>query len=304
MKKINVLELFKGTGSIEKAFKSIEKDNDNLEINVISLDIEEKYNATHTCNILDFDYKQYDKDYFNIIWGSPPCDKFSKLRNCWIGRTFKNGVLCTRELLEEEIKTIGLPPLLKLKEIINYFKPKYYFIENPFTSKMKDYIDNKDFLYDINKYVVSYCKYSSENDIFDYKKDTAFWTNLKGFNPQRCKNDCNSIITIDTNGSLHYGYNTPIKSKTRTMHSNPIGDSKKTKLIQKHYKTLGNGYELINGKLELCNTKEKRDKLRNNKKNNNIKSLNNKTTTNKESRYRIPQKLLIEMFNLALKDIS
>ena len=314
MKKINVLELFKGTGSICKALKTIEKDNDNLEINVISLDIEEKYNPTHICNILDFDYKQYDKDYFNIIWGSPPCDKFSKLRNCWIGRTFKNGVLCTKELLEEEIKTIGLPPLYKLQEIINYFKPKYYFIENPFTSLMKGYIDNKDFLYDINKYVVSYCKYSSENDIFDYKKDTSIWTNLKEFNPQRCKNDCNYIITIDTNGSLHYGYNIPIKSKTRTMHSNPIGDSRKTKLIKEqklHYTNLATrDYIKLDNKIIPLNTKEKREKYKDykiltkldliNNNNNNYSKINN----NKESRYRIPQKLLIEMFNLALKDIS
>ena len=188
---MRVLELFKGTGSIGKSLKSIDEN-----IEVISLDIEKKYNPTHLCDILDFDYKQYPKNHFDIIWGSPPCDKFSRLRNTWIGRRFKNGELCTKELIEDEIKKIGLPPLYKLQEIINYFKPKYYFIENPSTSKMKDYIDNKDFLYDINKYVVSYCKYSSQNDVFDYRKNTAIWTNLKGFNPKICNknNLCNNII--------------------------------------------------------------------------------------------------------------
>jgi len=281
MKKINVLELFKGTGSICRALKTIEKDNDNLEINVISLDIEEKYNPTHICNILDFDYKQYDKDYFSIVHGSPPCDKFSKLRNCWIGRTFKNGVLCTKELLEEEIKNIGLPPLLKLQEIINYFKPSFYFVENPFTSKMKDYIDNKNFLYDINKYVVSYCKYSSENDIFDYKKDTAFWTNLKGFNPKKCKNDCNYIININDNQKLHY---TNLATRDYIKLDNKI-IALNTKQLREKYKD----YKILT-KLDLIN----------NNNNNNYSKINN----NKESRYRIPQKLLIEMFSLALKDIS
>ena len=182
---MRVLELFKGTGSVEKAFKSIDKD-----IEVISLDIEKKYNPTHLCNILDFDYKQYPNNYFDIIWGSPPCDKFSQLRNCWKGRKMKNGIILTDEIILKDIQTIGLPPLYKLKEIINYFKPKYYFIENPASSKMKNYIDNN-FLYDINKYIVSYCKYG-----FDYRKNTAIWTNLKGFNPKKCKNDCDSIITI------------------------------------------------------------------------------------------------------------
>ena len=180
---MRVLELFKGTGSIEKAFKSIDKN-----IEVISLDIEKRFNPTHLCDILEFDYKQYPNNYFDIIWSSPPCNCFSHLRNTWIGRTFKDGRYVTKELLEEDIKNIGLPPLYKTKEIIEYFKPKYYFIENPATGKMKNYIDDN-FLYDITKYIVSYCKYG-----FDYKKNTAIWTNLKGFNPKICKNDCNSIL--------------------------------------------------------------------------------------------------------------
>jgi hypothetical protein len=265
---MKVLELFKGTGSICKSIKSIDNN-----IEVISLDIEKKYNPTHLCNILDFNYKQYPKDYFDIIWASPPCDKFSKLRNCWINRKLKNGTILTKEIIEEEIQTIGLPPLYKTQEIINYFKPKYYFIENPSTSKMKDYIDHN-FLYDIDKYIVSYCKYSSENDVFDYRKNTTIWTNLKGFNPKICKNDCDSIITIDTDGSLHYGYNIPIKSKTRTLHKNPLGDSKKLKLIKNHYK------------------KHKKDV-----------SINYGGGTNRDERYRIPQKLLNELFNLCISEM-
>ena len=268
MKKIiNVLELFKGTGSIEKSLKQIEKDNDNYEFNIISLDIDKRFNPTYTCNILDFNYKQYPKDYFTFIWGSPPCDKFSQLRNCWIGRTFKDGRYVTKELIEDEINTIGLPPLYKTQEINNYFKHKYYFIENTSTSKMKNYIDDN-FLYDINKYIVSYCKYG-----FDYRKNTAIWTNLKSFIPKKCNNDCNSMMKIDN------------------------------KLL--HVKLLGNGYEEIDGKLELCNTKEKRDKLINNKKKNNKGQLELVGSgTNKDQRYRIPQPLLIELFNLSIKELE
>jgi hypothetical protein len=269
---MRVLELFKGTGSVGKCLLNLNKD-----IEVISLDIEKKYNPTHLCNILDFDYKQYDKNYFDIIWASPPCDKFSRLRNTWKGRKLKNGIILTEEIIEDEIKNIGLPPLYKSKEIINYFKPKYYFIENPSTSKMKDYIDNN-FLYDINKYVVSYCKYSTENDVFDYRKNTAIWTNLKNFNPKICKNDCNSIITIDTDGSLHYG------------------DNKKLKLIKNHYE-----------KIKKANEDQKiRPNQRLNYKENgkNTKHLKDVSfmggSKNKEVRYRIPQQLLKEMFTLCL----
>ena len=44
-------------------------------------------------NCVNFDYEQYDKNYFDIIWASPPCDKFSRLRNCWKGREMKNGII-------------------------------------------------------------------------------------------------------------------------------------------------------------------------------------------------------------------
>ena len=69
---MNILELFCGT-------KSIGKCCDKLGWNSISVDIEKKFNPTHLCSIMDFDYKQYPKDYFSIIWGSPPCTEYSKL---------------------------------------------------------------------------------------------------------------------------------------------------------------------------------------------------------------------------------
>ncbi len=57
---IKVLELFCGT-------KSIGKCCDELGWESISVDLEPKFNPTHLCNIMDFDYKQYPKDYFDLI---------------------------------------------------------------------------------------------------------------------------------------------------------------------------------------------------------------------------------------------
>ena len=60
----------------------------------------------------------------------------------------------------------GLPLLIRTEEIIDYFKPTYYFIENPKGGKMKDFC--------YRPYVdVSYCRYG-----YDYRKDTRIWTNL------------------------------------------------------------------------------------------------------------------------------
>ena len=49
---MRVLELFKGTGSLTKYCEA-----NGWEC--VSLDIEPKFGATHTCDILDFDYTQY-----------------------------------------------------------------------------------------------------------------------------------------------------------------------------------------------------------------------------------------------------
>ena len=119
----------------------------------------------------------YEPGYFDIIWASPPCNTFSYLRRCNIGR---NGF--TEQKIEDDINNIGLPILRRTEEIINYFKPLYYFIENPKMGKMKDYI-NKPF------YDVDYCKYAD----WGYRKRTRIWTNLKDFIPKKCNKDCNSM---------------------------------------------------------------------------------------------------------------
>jgi len=60
----------------------------------------------------------------------------------------------------------------KVFEIIKYFKPKYYFIENPFYSNIWNYVDNKKYL---DSYVsVDYCAFG-----YRYKKPTKILTNKK-----------------------------------------------------------------------------------------------------------------------------
>jgi site-specific DNA-cytosine methylase len=172
---MRVLELFSGTHSVGNVCAEYGWE-------VVSLDLK---GADINQNILDWDYTTYPVGHFDIIWASPPCDTFSVLRKSWIGRKLKchNGLVCSLELLQNDINTIGLPILRKTEEIIDYFKPKYYFIENPQTGQMKEYMTHRP------HYDVDYCRYSD----FGYKKRTRIWTNLEGFEPKICDGNCGNI---------------------------------------------------------------------------------------------------------------
>ena len=175
---MKVLELFSGTRSVGKIC-------DELGWETISVDM--ILPATHQCDIMDFDYKQYPKDTFDIVHASPPCHTFSKIQDSWIGRKNKHGEVISMETILKRIDKEGLPLLRKTQEIINYFDPKYYLIENPGTSKMKNYLD-------LPNYVVDYCMYSD----WGYRKRTRIWTNIEGFQAKTCDKKCGNMI-----GTLH-----------------------------------------------------------------------------------------------------
>ncbi len=60
------LELFAGTGSIGRAFE-------RQGWEVVSLDLDPKAGATHTCDFMTFDWTIYPRDHFQCVWASPPC---------------------------------------------------------------------------------------------------------------------------------------------------------------------------------------------------------------------------------------
>lgn len=231
------LELFSGTGSVGKVMQE-----NNIE--TISVDIEPRYKPTILTDIMKWNYKEYPRNHFDIITASPVCMFWSHLRYCWLGRPClgirPNGEIITREILQEDIDKYGKPMVDKMFEIIQYFQPKYYWIENPKTSSMWKYIkekyENLELYY--NRY--DYCKYS----LWGYQKPTIFATNFEVIPPMICKKDCENIIKIKTQkGDMHKGYKIPIKGKYRILHKNQLGNMKIQKSVKesvKHLKTCSN----------------------------------------------------------------
>jgi hypothetical protein len=184
---MNCLELFSGTGSVNKVFKK-------YDIECISLDIEERFNPTILCDIMEWNYKEYPQNYFDIITASPVCCEWSLLKSSWIGRKSPSirpdgGVVSMKDI-EEGINLRGKPMVDKMFEIIQYFKPKYYWIENPKTSRMWKYIQEKYEKLELYYNRYDYCKYSS----YGYMKPTIFATNFEVIPPMICKKDCENMV--------------------------------------------------------------------------------------------------------------
>jgi len=176
---IKVLELFSGTGSVGKCCNQLGWE---------SVSVDMILPADHKVDIMDFDYKQYPKDYFDIVWASPPCTNYSKLQDGWLGR-MRKGEIYTKEIQEKEMNEDD-KLVLKTFEIIDYFNPEYWFVENPASSKMKDRI----FMKDKPFYLVDYCMYSD----WGYRKRTRIWTNKKDWENKLCDKKCGNMV-----GDLH-----------------------------------------------------------------------------------------------------
>lgn len=160
-----ILELFCGTKSVGKVFESAGYE-------VISLDYNKKFNATHTEDILMWDYKKYPSDYFDVIWASPDCRTWS-LATGGKYRT-KEKIWGLNNQFQDQT-TLGNNMILKVIEIIKYFNPKSWFIENP-RALLKWFPPLQDFIKESgsNMNLVYYANY---ND-WGFPKPTNIWSNL------------------------------------------------------------------------------------------------------------------------------
>lgn len=161
---MNVLELFAGSRSFSKVAKS-------EGMNVFTTDIEPFENIDYTVDILDIDL---DKIPFkpDIIWASPPCTSFSVAS---IGKHWNKD-----KTPKTENALLGMRLVEKALQIIDYYKPKYWFIENP-----RGMLRTLPIMQTLPRRVtVTYCQYGDTR-----MKPTDIWTNCLEWEPKpACKN--------------------------------------------------------------------------------------------------------------------
>lgn len=162
-----LLELFSGTKSVSSAIPGMFDE-------VISVDILHKFKPTEVADILEWNYKKYPVNFFHSIWASPPCTQYSILQRS--NPKNKPDIEFANRIVQRTI------------EIIQYFNPEQYFIENPQTGELR----NQEFMDCIPYYDVDYCRYSD----WGYRKRTRIWTNVENFTPLLCegKNKCPNMI--------------------------------------------------------------------------------------------------------------
>ena len=107
---MNLLELLSGSGSVGKVARY-------LGFIVMSLDLN---NADINADVLNWNYKEFDKGHFDFIWASPPCTEYSVAKS-------------TGERNIEYANRI----VLKTLDIIDYFNISCWVIENPQTGLLK-----------------------------------------------------------------------------------------------------------------------------------------------------------------------
>lgn len=275
---MNVLELFSGTGSVGKCCKELGWD-------VVSVDMEKKFNPTHLCNIMNFDYKQYPKNHFAIVWGSPPCTDYSQLKKCWYGRKLKDGVIYSKELHNKDMDDAD-KIMLKTFEIINYFDCEYWFVENPL-SPLKDREIMKDKFY----HTIDYCMYSD----WGYKKRTCIWTNKIDWDAKQCdgSGSCGNMMEINTNGAVRHDTGKPLKCDKRKLHKLNCGKTEQLQAQKLHRERMGTSKTVQDGdKIIRCNTKALREKYNDYP---NLQQYGLHGTT-LEQRYRVPPELIYSLF--------
>ena len=160
-----VLELFSGTCSVGKAFAEAGH-------SVVSIDITDKggHTPTHLTDILEWNYTEYAPGSFHFIWASPPCEHYSRAR--------------TTAMLPRNLEYYDRL-VAKAREIIDWFGPEAFVIENPATGllrtrKVVDGLPFKD---------VDYCVYGAP-----YRKRTRLWGRLPlEWRPRElCRRDCHA----------------------------------------------------------------------------------------------------------------
>ena len=145
---MRILELFSGTKSIGKAFERLSHD-------VVSVDLDRHFEQTLIVNVLILDYTEFEPGIFDFVHASPPCTQYSSARTTGGPRDLQSADRMVSKALE----------------IIDYFNPTFWLMENPATGLLKTRPCMQRFLPTLT---CSYCMYCA----WGYRKNTHLWTNL------------------------------------------------------------------------------------------------------------------------------
>lgn len=148
-----LLELFAGTGSVGKMARV-------LGFQVISVDINRTWKPDICADIRTLnpeDIFAFSKTKcIDVIWASPDCSQYSHIRNCM-------------PHIVPKIKKSNKLVLATLK-LIKKLKPRYWFLENPATGRLKEQV----FMKKIPYKDCCYCRY---NKSVPFRKHTRIWGN-------------------------------------------------------------------------------------------------------------------------------
>ena len=173
--KMRTLEIFSGTQSFSKGIKRQQGDP-------VTVDILNKFKPTIQANILEWDYKIYAPGYFDVIWASPPCTEYSKAK--------------TRGIRDLELAD---KLVARSFEIIDYFKPKVWILENVGTGLLVQRMET--IRPGLKSYFVDYCAYGKS-----YRKRTILWSNIElKLNLCAGKGKCPAMEKLKHKGSVGNG---------------------------------------------------------------------------------------------------
>ena len=127
------------------------------------MDLDPKTNPTILSDLLEWKYTDYPSGFFKIIAASVPCAEYSIAKTTAPREFSKADALVCRVL-----------------DIVEYFSPKIWWIENPRTGHLK----NRPMMKNIPFVDIDYCQFSD----WGYQKPTRFWgsPNLGNLAHVRC----------------------------------------------------------------------------------------------------------------------
>jgi len=157
--------LFSGTGSVGQTLS-------HMCFKVVSLDKNPNRKADLPFDILEWDYKDFGVGYFAVIAASPPCEEYSAAKT----------VAAKNLEMAERI-------VAKTLEIIDFFQPEVWWIENPRSGLLK----NREVVKGLSYVDLDYCQFCD----WGYRKETRFWCSpeLAKLKPKTCdRNTCSNCV--------------------------------------------------------------------------------------------------------------